>query len=188
MDNSKRCITIFTADKIYSGHIDIPNESFRTIDIFNSANTYWKDPSEKSFDDSLLLYEAHVSLDGNTRLGDYDKLQLKLSDVHFFYDLMESMGDDREKARAATMIAKTNEQSSKVQLFTHASGNSFYYITGLFYGLFKSKSKSRYIPVTDPMVTEVVRTGETWKKKKVAVKSSFLGIAIEHIEACSFVG
>ena len=62
MDINQRKVTIYTPGKMYSGYIDIASESQRTIDIFNSANVYWKDPNERSFDDSLLLRNASIVL------------------------------------------------------------------------------------------------------------------------------
>jgi hypothetical protein len=84
MEIAQKKITIYCPDKIYTGYMDIGNVSLRTIDIFNSSNMYWKDPAERSFDDALLLYNATVLLEGNTKLGEYAKLQIKLQDIIFF--------------------------------------------------------------------------------------------------------
>ncbi len=186
MATDQRKITLFTPDKIYSGLIDVADKSLRTIDIFNSANVYWKNPAEKGFDDALLLHQATVVLEGNTRLGDFGKLQLKLSDIILFYDTLQQSGNEREKLRAATLKKKLNEETEFVHIITHTRGDAFFYITGVFYGLFKSKSKHRYIPITETTVTEVVRHADGWKKKKVALESTFVGVSTEHIEACTF--
>ena len=186
MNISQRKITFYTPYKIYSGHIDIANESLRTIDIFNSSNIYWKDPNERSFDDALLLNNATIILEGNTKLGDFTKLQVKLSDVLFFHDSLENMGDSMEQKRAAIMKTKAKENTSQVHIITHTRGGAFFYITGMFYGLFKSKSNHRFIPVTQANVVEVVRSSEKWQKKTIPIEGGFVGISTHHIESCTF--
>ena len=188
MNISQRKITFYTPYKIYSGYIDIANESLRTIDIFNSSNLYWKDPTERSFDDALLLQQATIILEGNTKLGDYAKLQVKISDVIFFYDSLEGMGDSMEKKRAANLMSKTKENTSLVHIITHTRGGTFFYITGMFYGLFKSKSNHRFIPITQANVVEIIRNNDKWQKKSIPVEGGFVGISTKHIEACNFSG
>lgn len=186
MGDLQRAVTIITPGKMYSGFIDIPNEALRTVDIFNSANVYWKDAAEKSFEDALLLHDATVILEGNTRLCKLSRVQVRLVDVVCFFDGLETTGDHREKIRAATLKSRTGEETSSVNIITHCRGGVFYYITGLFYGLFKSKSKQRYIPLTQSTVTAVLRVGDGWQKKKIALPGSFVGVSTQHIESCSF--
>jgi len=186
MEINQKKITIHCPDKSYTGYMDIGNESLRTIDIFNSSNIYWKDPAERSFDDALLLNNATILLDGNTKLGDYAKLQVKLQDIIFFYDYLENVGDSVEKKRAEHLKAKTKESASIAHIITHAQGHGFFYITGMFYGLFKSKSKSRYIPLTQATVVHVTRSSEKWQKKAIKIEGGFVGVSTRHIEACTF--
>ncbi len=184
MTSNQRSITLHTPNKVYTGLIDVGNESLRTIDIFNSASMYWADPAEKSFEDALLLHKARVMLTGDIKLGDFEKLQVKLADIFFFYDFLSSVGDDNEKIRAAMLKVKTKEESSNVKIITHTRGNGFFYIQGVFHGLFKSKSKQRYIPLTEASVTAVIRSGEKWLKQKVVIENSFVGVSAQHIESC----
>lgn len=186
MSTSQRTVTVFTPDKIYTGLIDIPNESLRTIDLFNSGQIYWKDPAEKSFDDALLLNDATVILEGNTKLFKFSRVQVRLSEVMFFYDSLDSSGDKMEKMRAATLKSRSGEETSTVRLITRTCGSSFFYITGVFFGLFKSKSKQRYIPLTQSTVTAVIRVAEGWQKKKIPLPASFVAVSTSFIEACTF--
>ena len=186
MEIGQKKITIYCPDKIYTGLMDIGNVSLRTIDIFNSSNIYWKDPSERNFDDALLLYNATILLEGNTKMGEYAKLQIKLQDIIFFYDSLENVGDSMEKKRAAHLMTKTKESTSLAHIITHSQGHGFFYITGMFYGLFKSKSKSRYIPLTQANVVHVTRGSEKWQKKAIKIEGGFVGISTRHIEACTF--
>ena len=186
MGDTQRAVTIFTPSKTYEGFIDIPNDSLRTIDVFNSNSIYWKDPAEKSFEDALLINDATVMLEGNTRLAKLSRVQVRLVDVMFFFDSLEDSGDRLEKIRAATLKTRTGEETSSVSIITHTRGDAFYYISGIFYGLFKSKSKQRYIPLTQPTITAVLRVAGGWQKKKIALPGSFVGVATSYIEACSF--
>lgn len=186
MEISQRKITLYTPDKVYVGYIDIANESLRTTDIFNSSSIYWKDPKERSFEDALLLNNASIILEGNTKLGDFDKLQVKLSDVLFFHDSLENLGDSMEKKRAGHLKLKTKESTSLVNVVTHSRGGSFFYIKGTFFGLFKSKSNHRYIPITEANVVQIIRSSEKWQKKRIIVEGGFVGISTQHIEACTF--
>jgi hypothetical protein len=186
MDISQRKIILYTPDKIYRGYIDVANEALRSIDIFNSSNIYWKDPAQRSFEDALLLYNVSVFLEGNTKLGDFGKLQVKLSDVLIFHDSLENLGDFIEKKRAAHLKLKTKENSAVVRIMTHTRGGSFFYISGIFYGLFKSKSNNRFIPLTKASVVQVTRGSEKWQKKTIPIEGGFVGISTQHIEACTF--
>lgn len=186
METSQRKITIYTPHKVYRGNIDIANESLRTIDIFNSANIYWKDPGEKSFNDALLVNNASIMLAGNIKLGEFAKLQVKLADILFFHDSLENLGDGMEKRRAAYLLQKTKESASQVHIITHTRGDAFFYISGTFYGLFKSKSNYRYIPITQVNVVEVIRSNEKWQKRTIPIEGGFVGVSTEHIEACTF--
>lgn len=186
MEINRRKITIYTPHKVYRGDIDIANESLRTIDIFNSANFYWKDPTEKSFNDALLINNASIFLAGNIKLGEFVKLQVKLADIIFFHDSLENFGDGMEKKRAAFLMQKTKENASQVHIITHTRGETFFYISGTFYGLFKSKSNYRYIPITQVSVVEVIRSNDKWQKKTIPIEGGFVGVSTEHIEACTF--
>ena len=186
MQISQREITLYTPGKVYTGHIDMANESVRTIDFFNSANLYWKNPAEKSFDDAVLLHNAKILLTGDVKLSDFPKVQLRLSEVIFFFDALKKSGDAKEKLRAATLKAKTNEETSVIHAVTYSNGDAFYYITGVFYGLFKSKSALRFMPLTEATVTRVHWVEDKWQKQRIALEHAFVGISIRHIEACSF--
>ncbi|MFW2365624.1 MAG: hypothetical protein ACN4GW_04360 [Desulforhopalus sp.] len=185
-ENVTRKISLYTPNKIYSGYMDIKAENIRTIDLLNSSNLYWKDPGEKSFADSIMLNQASITIEGNKVIGTFPSLQLRLSDIIFFTDLLEQSGDDTEKARASTLSQKSQDTASMVRILTRMRGDSFYLITGIFLGLFKSKSQQRYLPVTQPQVNEIIRTGDQWSNKKVAIHNNFIGLAVNQIEACTF--
>ena len=186
MDKNQRKVTLYTPGKTYRGYIDMANNAIRTIDIFNAANIYWKDPAERSFNDALLVNNASISLSGNARLGEFAKLQVKLADIIFFHDSLENLSDSMEKRRAAYLMQKTGENTSQVNIITHTRGDSFFYISGTFYGLFKSKSNCRYIPITRVNVIEVIRGNDKWQKRTIPIEGGFIGIGTEHIEACTF--
>lgn len=185
-ENVTRKISLYTPNKIYSGFMDIKAENIRTIDLLNSSNLYWKDPGEKSFADSIMLNQASITIEGNKVIGTFPSLQLRLSDIIFFTDLLEQSGDDTEKARANTLSQKSQESASMVRILTRMRGDSFYLITGIFLGLFKSKSQQRYLPVTQPQVNEIIRSGDQWSNKKIVINNNFIGLAVNQIEACTF--
>jgi hypothetical protein len=186
MTEEKREIMLHTPGRSYKGYMDIGSKNLRTIDIFNSANMFWRDPAERSFDDALLMYNTVVTIEGGTKLGEYNKLQLKLADVLFFYDSLVQSGNENEKIRAATLKAKTKETAALVQITTHTRGSGFYHIQGMFHGLFKSKSKNRFIPLTEASVHAVTRVADKWKKKTINIENSFVGVGTAHIETCTF--
>ena len=186
MSDIQRSVTVFTPGKTYSGYVDVPNESLRSIDLFNSANIYWKDPAEKSFEDALLIRDATVILEGNIKLCKMTRVQVRLLDVIFFFDALDDSGDRLEKIRAATLKTRSGEDTSSVTIITNTRANCFYFISGIFYGLFKSKSKQRFIALTQPAVTAVLLAEDGWQKKKIALPGSFVGVSTRHVEACSF--
>lgn len=181
----RREIQIYTPNKRYIGQIDIKNEDTRTLDLLNSSNLYWKDPNEKSFSDSILLYNVNVEMQGEKKLSDFKKLQLRLTDIIFFSDKLSRTGDEREKMRARVLSQRANEKQSSIRIITRMRGDSFFVIVGVFFGLFKNKSQQRFLPITQPQVREIVRTGNDWQTNRIAVPENFVGVATAQIEACS---
>ena len=64
--------------------------------------------------------------------------------------------------------------------------NSFFDIRGSFYGLFKSKSNQKYIPLSDVVMYEIIRQQDKWVKKKIQLANSFIGVNTGYIEATTF--
>ena len=186
MKENKRDVTLYTPSKIYSGQVDIKAENIRTLDLLNSANIYWRDPAEKSFGDALLLNGADIKLLCGTPLGGFGRLQMRLSEIIFFTDNLQSTGDIAEKRRDISLATKVREKTVSVRILTRMAGDTFYLITGSFAGLFKKKSQSRYLPITNAKVKAIVKKGEEWKSRTI-VNNQFIGLSTAHIEACSFV-
>ena len=63
MEAQRREIIVFTPGKQYSGEVDIPSPDFRTTDLLNSANLYWKDPAEKNFKNLRHTFVKNSSLE-----------------------------------------------------------------------------------------------------------------------------
>lgn len=185
MSISKRQVKFFTPQKVYSGYLDVNTDDMRTIDLLNSANLYWKNPDEKSFNDSILLNKADVTIEGGKLLGSFPQLQIRLSDIIFFTDDEETTGHFSEKLRASVLTQRSGEKASTARILTRMRGDSFFIITGLFKGLFKSKSKHRYFPLSQATVNALVRTGDSWKNQEL-VNGKFIGLSTENIEACAF--
>lgn len=184
-DSVQREINLFTPNKRYTGKIDLKNDDIRTIDQLNSSTIYWKNPAEKSFDDAILLYDVEVSLHGAGKLASFNKLQIRLSDIIFFSDSLKKTGTDAEKMRAKTLSTKAKDELAKAKILTEMRGDSFFFISGTFHGLFKNKTKQRYFALTNVKVYEIVRTGDKWERNEVNVGNEFIGVAANHIESCT---
>ena len=182
---SIREITLYTPNKKYTGTIDLQNEGMRTIDLLNSSSIYWREPNEKSFNDSIQLFDVVIEVQGNKKLSRFHKLQLRLSDIIFFSDNLNLTGSLTEIKRAKTLYQKTSEKKSSVKIITRMRGDAFYIVKGVFYGLFKNKSQQRFFPLTNPQVREILRTGSEWQTRNIDVGSHFIGLSTNHIEACS---
>lgn len=180
-----RGVVFFTPNKRYIGKMDLQNEGMRTLDLLNSSNLYWKDPKDKSFNDSILLHDGLIEVAGGKKLTKFNNLQIRLSDIIFFTDNLSSSGSDTEKKRAETLSNKSSEKKSHVKIITRMCGDSFYIIRGSFFGLFKNKSQQRFLPLTKPSVKEILRTGADWSGKEIDVGQSFIGLSINHIESCT---
>jgi hypothetical protein len=188
MGKMSREIKVFTPGKQYSGEIYVPNVNLRTTDIFNSANFFWKDPAEKSFNDALLMFNVTISIDGIRNFQKFDRLQVRQENIIFFHDNFKDFGSAREKKRADVLKKKTQEEKKIIHLITRVRVNSFFIVKGSFYGLFKSKSVQKYIPLNDVDLHEVVRQQDKWVKRKIQLPNNFLGISTAYIETCSFDG
>ena len=100
----QRKLAIMTSmGKKYSGMVDVPTDSFRTTDLLNSSNIFWRNPNEKCYEDAIMMYDAHLFIDETTVYKKYEKIQIKLSEIFYFYDEIEMLGDETEKKRATTM-------------------------------------------------------------------------------------
>jgi hypothetical protein len=169
MDAKQRKLAIVTSlGKKYSGMVDVPSETFRTTDLLNSSNIFWKSPNLKCYDNAIFMS------------------QIKLSDIIYFYDDIEGIGDEMEKKRASTMVRQTNEDVQTVNIITKQVANSFYDITGRFFGLFKKKSKDNFIPLTQANIVEIYRKQDKWVQKKVKLPHNFICVSNNHIESVTF--
>jgi|GEM_PF-749917 len=180
----QRKVTIISSQgKRYSGFIDIHNPSLRTIDIFNSSSTFWKNIQDKYFDDSLLLHEAKILFSENSVYKEFTSLQLRTSKIIAFFDEFASIGSEGEKTRFESIKEKTGAKVHKIHIITTVAGNSFYEIDGLFNGILKKQSSQSFIPLTQAKVTEIVKKGGKWFRNPVPIRSQFLGINSNSIEA-----
>ena len=184
-ESIQREVILFTPNKKYTGKVDLKNDDIRTIDQLNSSTIYWKNPAEKSFDDAVLLHDVDISVHGVDKLTSFKKLQVRLSDIIFFTDRLESSGDSAEKLRAQTLSAKAKDERAKAKIITEMRGDSFFFVFGTFHGLFKNKTKQRYFPLTEVKIYEVLRTGEKWDRIEVDIGNHFIGLSSDHIEACT---
>ena len=180
----KRKVTFITSmGKMFNGYIYIPNASLRTTDLLNSPNVFWKDPSEKCFENAIQIHDVQLMVDDLNVCASFDKIQIKLSEVIYFYDDLEEISDEKEKLRATAMVQKTHENAQHVSIITTEVSNSFYNIKGTFYGLFKKKSNDKFIPITDAIVTEIYKKEGKWFQRKIQLPHNFLCISTSHIEA-----
>ena len=187
MADRRRIVLVASLGKKYVGDVDVPNETLRTTDLLNSGSIFWKDPNEKCFDNAILMHDVQLRIDDSPVRVRFDRLQIKLGEVILFYDDLESMTDDKEKMRAASMVQKTQEQVQVVNVITTQVAGSFYNLTGSFYGLFKKKSNDRFIPLTHVKLTEIYRKQGKWFQREIALPHRFIGVSTRHIEALRLV-
>jgi len=188
MDDNTRTLTVITTlGRKYTGKIDIPNPALRTTDLLNSATTYWKNQQSKIFDDAILLREAKLIFGAGSVYREFAAVQIRLSKVIFFYDNFKSIGSDNERRRTDLISERAGEPPARVYAVTNAVAASFFEITGRLSGLAKQKGKSRFIPLHEAAVTEIIHKGGQWVKKKIALPHGFVGVNAEYIEAFNVV-
>jgi hypothetical protein len=184
MDAKQRKLAIVTSlGKKYSGMVDVPSETFRTTDLLNSSNIFWKNPNLKCYDNAIFMSDVRLFLDDTAMYKKFDFTQVKLSNIIYFYDDFEEIGDEMEQKRASTMVRQTNEDVQTVNIITKQVANSFYDITGRFFGLFKKKSKDNFIPLTQANIVEIYRKQDKWVQKKVKLPHNFICVGNNHIES-----
>ncbi|MEN8190063.1 MAG: hypothetical protein ABFS19_09475 [Thermodesulfobacteriota bacterium] len=185
MTVTRRKITIFTPGKQYSGEVDIPNPDLRTTDLLNTTNLYWKNPAEKNFNDALMMFNVTLTIDGIKNFQHFEKVQIRQPNIIFFHDDLTHAGNAEEKKRADALIRKAHEEKKFIHLITKVRLNSFFDIQGSFYGLFKSKSIQKYIPLNDVIMHEIIRQQDKWVKKKIPLANNFIGVNTGYIETCA---
>jgi hypothetical protein len=184
MQATQRRLAIVTSmGKKYSGMVDIPNENFRTTDFLNSTNIFWKNPNEKCYDNAILMYDVKLVLDQTAVYREFEKLQIKLSEIIYVYDEVHDLGDEMEKKRASTMAKQSQENMAHVNIITRNVANSFYDISGLFFGLFKKKSKDNFIPLTKARVIEIFKRQDKWIRRQIELPHDFICVSNLHIES-----
>lgn len=183
MSDQRKVVVVTSMGKKFLGKVDIPNASLRTTDLFNSGSIFWKDPSEKLFENAVLMHDVVLSIDDAAVTVKFDRIQVKLSEIILFYDDMEAITDEKEKMRAATMVQKTQEKVQVINIITTEVANSFYNLTGSFYGLFKKKSNDKFIPLTEVKLVEIYKKDGKWFQKEVDLPHKFIGVSTRHIEA-----
>jgi hypothetical protein len=187
MDAKQRKLAIVTSlGKKYSGMVDVPNENFRTTDLLNSANIFWKSPNLKCYDNAIFMSDARLFLDDTAVYKKFDSIQIRLPDIIYFYDDIEGIGDEMEKKRATTMVRQTKEDAQTVNIITKQIANSFYDITGTFFGLFKKKSNDNFIPLTQAKIVEIFKKQGKWVQKKIKLPHNFICVSNNHIESVTF--
>jgi hypothetical protein len=187
MDIKQRKLAIVTSlGKKYKGMVDVPNETFRTTDLLNSANIFWKSPNLKCYDNAIFMSDVRLFLDDTVVYKKFDSIQIKLSDIIYFYDDIKEIGDEMEKKRASTMARQTNEEVQTVNIITKQVANSFYDINGIFFGLFKKKSNDNFIPLTQTNIVEIYKKQDKWVQNKVKLPHNFICVNNNHVESVTF--
>ena len=186
MTSTQRKVAIITSlGKKYSGLIDIPNDTFRTTDLFNSSHIYWKDPNKKCYDDTILMNDVRLFIDNKAVYKSFDTIQIKRSEIIYLYDDIKKIGDTMEQKRASVFKEQTDENALTINIITTQVANSFYDITGVFFGLFRKKSKDAFIPLTQATIMEVYRRESKWFQKKIKLPHNFICISNRHTESVS---
>lgn len=183
MVEQRKVVLVTSLGKKYLGKVDIPRSSMRTTDLFNSSSIYWREPGDKCFENAIQLYDVHLVIDDSPVRVRFDKIQVRLSEVVYFYDDQQIITDSKEKMRASTMVQKTKEQVQTVNIITTRVANSFYNLTGSFFGLFKKKSNDKFIPLTEVKIIEIYSKEGKWFQREIDLPFKFICISTNHIEA-----
>ena len=187
MEARQRKLVIVTSlGKKYSGLVDVPSETFRTTDLLNSSNIFWKNPNLKCYDNAIFMSNVRLFLGDTGVYKRFDSIQVKLSGIIYFYDEIESVGDEMEQKRATTMVKQSSEDAQTVNIITRQAGNFFYDITGVFFGLFKKKSHNNFIPLTKTNILGIYREEDKWMQKKIKLPHNFICVSNTHIESFTF--
>lgn len=180
----RRDITVYTPGKHYVGEIDVPNAKLRTTDLLNRENLYWKDPAEKKFDDSLLMFNVTLSIEGIREFQKFDRVQIRQPNIIFFHDDIVNLGDEVEKKRVIASRGDSEVEKQFIHLITKVRLNSFFDIKGSFFGLFKMKSNQKYLPLSDVVLYEIINRKGQWMKRKIDLVNNFIGVNTRHVETC----
>ena len=184
MEALQRNLTVITSlGRRYCGKVDIPNKNFRSTDLLNSPTAYCRNPVEKCYENVLLMYDVTLYVDHFAIYKRFEKIQVKMQEIVFFYDELDNVGDASEKKRASSIMAQVDEDARKVNIITRMVGTSFYDITGTFYGLFKKKSKDRFFPISRAEIVEIYKKEEKWGKKLIQLPHHFLCINNSFVES-----
>ena len=184
MDNLQRKLTVVTTlGKRYSGLVDIPSPTFRTTDLFNSVYTFWKNPNEKCFDDSIMLHDAQLLLDDTSAYRHFHKIQIRIPEVFVFFDDSPTVSDQSEKKRATSAARLTHDDSHRVTIITRQVANSFYEVTGTYFGLLRQRAKEKFISLTQAKIVEIIKKPDKWKQKPINLPHGFISVSGDHVEA-----
>jgi hypothetical protein len=183
---TRRIVIITSLGKRYEGNIDLPSLNFRTSDLLNSSTVYWKQPSRKYLENSIMLSNVNLSFNGNKEYRKFDLIQIRIPEIVVFFDSLGISGYHCEKMRAANLQLGSSDSARNVHIITSKISNSFYTVSGTIHGAARQKMNRLFVPVSDAVIAEVrLDESSDFKENPVDLPNSFLGINTRYIEALS---
>ena len=189
MEENQTKIILVTPGRTYFGTVEKPNSNLRTSDLLNNPNLFPLHRSQNREENSLRLYDVTELIDGRIPYKTHDQRDIVVSKVIFFYDEYVSLGNATERERARQALNQQNklktETEKLVKLATSIHGDSFYEITGKFFGRFKQIMKKNFVSLTD--VNTEKKTIDSMKPVlsilPYKIPNSFLAVNTHYIES-----
>lgn len=189
MEKNQTKIILVTPGKTYFGTVKKPNFQVRTSDLLNNPSLFPSHHSQNREENSLTLYKVTELIDGRIPYKTHDQRDIVISKILFFYDEYESLGNATERERTMRILNQQNklkpEPEKLVNLATSIHGDSFYEITGKFFGRFKQIMKRNFISLTNVKVEKITIDSKKGELSKLPyeIPNSFLAVNTRHIES-----
>jgi hypothetical protein len=188
MADNKRKIGIMKQGKKYVGSVIIPSDAFRTIDYFNRPALMRHRDNLTTLDNYIQMHDVAMIIDGKVILKKQGAMNILVTDIIFYWDDLENIGDSSEQKRARTLMDNTGRTDlNSANIITPMFDNQFFQITGTFHGNFKSAMMHNFLALTNTSVNQIYIKPETgkWCKKPIDLPHGFLALNMNHIDSYS---
>ena len=188
MSDEKRKICIIKQGKKYLGGISIPSDMYRTTDYFNRPGMMRHRDNQGTLDSYIQLYDVEVIVDSNIVLKRQDVINIRVTDIIFYWDEIDNLGTPVEQKRAKAMMENIGQpELNRANMITPMYGSQFYEISGAFYGRFKRAMVKNFLSLTNATVDHFFKKSETekWSKKPIALPHGFVALNMSFVDSYS---
>ncbi len=157
----EREIMIVTPGKLYAGMLEFENPNLRTIDYVINPK---RNVGIRQGDQGSILLDGFLNVkkvavyslgqNGYFEDGLYESLNIRKSNIIFFFDKFDKLGSSSERNRVE-MFNSSTMTSKKIEITTRTVGKGYFRIKGEYRGLPTNLVNSEFVALINAEFEEV---------------------------------